>query len=68
MIMHQKKHQRGINMELVFINFPGVISKGILTNLKWSLWLTLGYAVMKSSIGHNFLENIFSKYDKTERI
>ena len=67
-MMHQKKHQRGINMELVLINFPRVISKGVLTNLKWSLWLMLGYTVMTSYIGHNFLENIFSKYDKTERI
>ena len=68
LMMHQKKHQRGINMELVLINFPRVISKGVLTNLKWSLWLMLGYTVMTSYIGCNFLENIFSKYDKTERI
>ena len=67
-MMHQKKHQCGINMELVLINFPKVISKGVLTNLKWSLWLMLGYTVMTSYIGRNFLENIFTKYDKKERI
>ena len=55
-------------MELVLINFPRVISKGVLTNLKWSLWLMLGYTVMTSYIGRNFLENIFTKYDKKERI
>ena len=58
-MMHHKKHQCGISIELVLINFPGEISKGVLANLKWSLWLKLGYTVMTSSIGGNFLENIF---------